>query len=249
MKRIFTLLLAAAAVLMLASCSANETADSGNSQESTANSTPTDGTTSSEDSGDAEDSEDAGDAGDAEDSESPADADSGESAYGDALAALDAAWAAYPENDKFPVMGGSTDIAAEYNGKPGPFTLTMTEEMTNNLKVPESIMPQIQAAASMINMMNANTFTSAAFEIDGDIDAFSTALVDSVNNTQWMCGFPETVITFKTDNCLIMAFGNGEIIENFKTAVTTAVDGAALVHDGPVSFGDGNGGDEAVPVL
>lgn len=163
------------------------------------------------------------------------------SAYDDAVAVLDTAWAAYPEADKFPVFGGSTDVAMEYDGKAGPFTLTMTEEMSSNLKVPESLAAQIKSAASMIHMMNANTFTSAVFEVNGDIEAFSTSLVDSVNNTHWMCGFPETVITVKVGSYLVMAFGNGEIIENFKNAVTTAVDGAVLVHEGPVSFGDGNG--------
>lgn len=171
---------------------------------------------------------------------SSAAADPAAAAYDDAATVLDTAWAAYPEADKFPVLGGSSDIAMEYNGKAGPFTLTMTEEMTSNLKVPQGLLGQVKSAASMINMMNANTFTSAAFEVDGDIEAFSTALVDSVNNTQWMCGFPETVITVKVGSYLVMAFGNGEIIENFKNAVTTAVDGAVLVHEGPVGSGNGN---------
>lgn len=178
-------------------------------------------------------------------SASSADSDSAEAAYDDPVAVLEAAWAAYPEADKFPVFGGSTDVAEEYDSKPGPFTLTMTDELSNNLKVPEGVMSQIKNAASMIHRMNANTFTSAVFEVEGDIDAFSTAIVDSVNNTQWMCGFPGTVITVKVDRYLIMAFGNGEIIENFKTAATTAVDGAALVHEGPVS----DGGEIADPVL
>ena len=52
-----------------------------------------------------------------------------------------------------------------------------------------------------------------------------------------------------------MAFGNGEVMDNFKTAVMTAVKGASIVHEGPVSFGGdgigGAGGDDgfAIPVL
>lgn len=218
MKRILAFVLAAMATLALAACTNSKTQNSDDKSNSSTSSTPADNSSSS------------------------AETDPAGSAYDDPVAVLETAWAAYPEADKFPVFGGSTDVATQYDSKPGPFTLTMKDEMGNNLKVPESIMPQIKSAASMIHMMNANTFTSAVFEVDGDIDAFSTALVDSVNNTQWMCGFPETVITVKVDGYLIMAFGNGEIIEAFKNAATTAVEGAVLVHEGPVSFGDGNGG-------
>ena len=225
-KRIIALILAATATLTLAACSNNEPTDSDrNSNNSTSNTT-------------------------ADNSSSPAnngDSEPAGSAYADAVAVLDAVWAAYPESDKFPLMGGSTDVAMEYDGKPGPFTLTMTDEIKNSLKVTDSILPQIKNAASMIHMMNANTFTCAAFEVDGDINAFSTALVDSVNSTHWMCGIPETVITVKVGNYLVMAFGNGEVMEKFKTAAT-AIDGASIVHEGPISLGGGdNGGGIPLP--
>lgn len=224
MKHIPALILAAAAALTLAACSSSDSSGSSdnNTGSSTTTTTAADNTSSTSDATDSK----------------PAEAENS-SSYDSAAAVLEAVWEKYPEADKFPVFGGSTDVAPQYDGKPGPFTLTMTAEMTSSLKVPENIMPQIKSAASMIHMMNANTFTSAAFEADGDIDAFSKALVDGVNSTQWVCGFPQTVITVKVGNYLIMAFGNGEVMNKFKTAVM-AVDGAALVHEGPVSFGDGN---------
>ena len=228
MKRIIALILAALAILTLAACSNGESKDTDKKANDTTNNTPANDTTSAAEPVDT----------DPEGTE-PADTDSAGSAYADAVAVLEAAWAAYPEDDKFPVYGGSTDVAVEYDGKPGPFTMTMTDEMGNSLHVPADIMPQIKSAASMIHMMNANTFTTAVFEVEGDINAFSTALVDGVNSTQWVCGIPETVITVKVDNYLIMAFGNGEIIENYKTAAMTAVNGASLVHEGPISFGGG----------
>lgn len=218
MKRIIAFILAALAALALSACSNNEPKDNDNNSNNSTNNTA-DNSSSSTD---------------------PTDAELEGSAYADALAVLEAAWGGYPEDDRFPIMGGSTDVAMQYDGKPGPFTLTMTAEMANSLKVPESIMSQIKSAASVIHMMNANTFTCGVFEVDGDINAFSTALVESVNNTHWMCGIPETVITVKLGNYLIMAFGNGQVIQKFKAAAT-AVDGASLVHEGPISFGSGNG--------
>ena len=235
MKRTIALILAALAILTLAACSNGESKDTDKKTDGTTNNAPAGDTTSAADPAGTDPAD-----------TNTADTDPAGSAYADALSVLEAAWAAYPEDDKFPVMGGSTDVAVDYDGKPGPFTMTMTDEMGYNLHVPEAIIPQIKSAASMIHMMNANTFTSAVFEVDGDIEAFSTALVEGINSTQWMCGFPETVITFKVDSYLIMAFGNGEVIEAFKTAVTTAVDGAVLVHEGPVSIG-GNGGGIPLP--
>ena len=225
MKRIIALILAAMAILTFAACSNGESDDTDKKADDTSNSAPADDTTSAADPAGTD----------------PTDTDAAEPAYADAVAVLEAAWAAYPEDDKFPVFGGSTDVATEYDGKPGPFTITMTDEMKSSIHVSDDIIPKIKSAASMIHMMNANTFTSAVFEVDGDIDAFSSSLVDSINNTQWLCGFPETVITVKVDSYLIMAFGNGEIVETFKTAVTTAIDGAAIVHEGPISFGGGGG--------
>ncbi|MCH5205170.1 MAG: hypothetical protein J1F03_10495 [Oscillospiraceae bacterium] len=219
MKRITAIILAALATLTLSACSNDEPKDNSNNSNNSVNSTPTENSSSSEEQ---TNSEPAG------------------SAYADPAAVLEAVWGAYPEGDKFPIMGGSTDVAMDYDGKPGPFTLTMTDEMKSSLKVTDSIIPQIKSVASMIHMMNANTFTCAAFEVDGDINAFSTALVDSVNSTHWMCGIPETVITVKTGNYLIMAFGNGEVMEKFKTAATAA-DGASIVHEGPISLGGGGG--------
>lgn len=219
MKRIFALILAAMATITLAGCSNNEPNDNGSNPNNSTSDTADNSSSSSD----------------------PADAELEGSAYADSLEVLEAAWSGYPEDDRFPIMGGSTDVAMQYDSKPGPFTLTMTAELANSLKVPESLMPQIKNAASVIHMMNANTFTCGAFEVDGDINAFSTALVDSVNNTHWMCGIPETVITVKVGKYLIMAFGNGEVIQKFKAAAT-AVDGASLVHEGPISFGSGNTG-------
>ena len=220
MKRIIALILAVMAILTFAACSNGDSNDTEKNTGDTTNNTTS--------------------AADPEGTDS-AEKEPAGSAYADAVAVLEAAWAAYPEDDKFPVFGGSTDVAVEYDGKPGPFTITAKDEMASHLHVPEAIMPQIKSAASVIHMINANTFTSAVFEVEGDIDAFSAALVESINNTHWVCGIPETVITVKVDNYLLMAFGNGEVIENFKTAATTAVEGAALVHEGPISIGIGGG--------
>ena len=230
MKRIIALILALMAILTFAACSNGDSNDTEKNTGDTTNNTPADDTTSAADPAGTDPAD-----------TDPADTDAAGSAYADAVAVLEAAWAAYPEDDKFPVFGGSTDVAVEYDGKPGPFTMTMTDEVKSHLHVPEAIIPQIKSAASVIHMINANTFTSAVFEVEGDIDAFSAALVEGINSTQWVCGIPETVITVKVDSYLIMAFGNGEVIETFKTAATTAVEGAALVHEGPISIGVGGG--------
>ena len=49
-------------------------------------------------------------------------------------------------------------------------------------------------------------------------------------NNQWMCGFPETLIIVTVgEDYVVSAFGNGQVIEAFKTAITTVYGDAAVV--------------------
>lgn len=169
--------------------------------------------------------------------------DTGNTAFSDAQAVLKAIWDRYEEDDKFPVMGGNRDAMAE-NG-PGAFDLAAAEEMTSSLLLPAGKQGDLASAASMIHMMNANLFTAAVFQTKGDADALSKTLVDAAGSTQFLCGIPETLVTLKLDHFVIMAFGNDELIQTFKTHAL-ALDGAKLIHEGAITYTGGD--DMAVPM-
>ena len=92
----------------------------------------------------------------------------------------------------------------------------------------------IDDAASMMHMMNANTFTAGAYHIAdaANQQAFCDKLKDNIMNRQWMCGFPDTLIIVTIgDNYVVSAFGNAEVIETFKTKLTAEYPVAQVLYE------------------
>ena len=143
---------------------------------------------------------------------------------------LNQVWNTFGEDEKFAAMGGDMNHAVD--GAAGNFDLADTENMTYMLYIPEDRIAQIDEAASLIHMMNANTFTGAAFHVTNadDVDDFVSAMKDQIMNTQWMCGFPDTLNIFTVNGeYVVSAFGNAEIMENFKTKLIEVFGDSAVV--------------------
>ena len=81
-------------------------------------------------------------------------------------------------------------------------------------------------------MMNANTFTCASYHVKSeDASALTSSLKDSIKSTRWMCGFPETLIIYTVNGeYVVAAFGNGEAINSFKTALTDVYGANAVLN-------------------
>lgn len=146
-----------------------------------------------------------------------------------ALEVLETVWADYTDDEKFAVIGGS--MAAPVDGAPGSYDLA-DENITYSLLIPAEQLGNVTEAASMIHMMNANTFTCGAYSLKSgeDADAFVSALRDNIQARQWMCGFPEKLVIVTVDNVVISMFGNGQIVDTFsaKLGGTVVVDEAIL---------------------
>ena len=115
---------------------------------------------------------------------------------------------------------------------PGAFALNDVEALDSTLGVPANIAEQIDNAASVMHMMNANTFTCGSYQLKegADMETFVTALKDNIMNRQWMCGFPDTLIIVSlSDSHVVAAFGNAELIETFKTKLTASYDSAEVI--------------------
>ena len=146
----------------------------------------------------------------------------------DAETLLNDAWAKY-EGEKFPVGGGDPENIVM--DKAGSFDVKDTEAMTSLLHITEEDLAKVQDGAYMMHMMNQNTFTAAAYRVkSSDADAFVTSLKDSIQSTQWMCGFPEKLVIYTVDGEYVVAFfGNGEAIENFGKAMKTVYGDAVVL--------------------
>ena len=149
-----------------------------------------------------------------------------------ALEILETAWAAYGDDEKFPVIGGN--IEANIMDAPGNYDLAYAENMTWNLLVPADQIANITEAASMIHMMNANTFTCGVFKLAEGVKAadFGAAMHDAVLNNQWMCGFPDKmVIQSAGDTYVLVAFGVNDAMTPFETHLQAAYPGFETLYN------------------
>lgn len=149
-----------------------------------------------------------------------------------ALELMETVWAAYADEEKFSVVGGS--MAAPVDGAPGEFDLA-DENITFSLMIPADQLENVTQAASLTHMLNSNTFTAAAFKLnDGIVPAdFAAAMQDSVVNNQWICGFPEQLLIVSVPGGYVVSvFGAMDLIEVFKTNLTTVYpDAAEIVNE------------------
>lgn len=130
-------------------------------------------------------------------------------------------WNAFAEEEKFPAMGGDYDVMVD--GAPGAFHVANTENLAAMLYVPADLAGDIDEGASLFHGMNLNTFTGAALHLTdaSNADAFISALKENILGTQWMCGFPDTLVIFTVnEEYVVYAFGNVDAIASFKAKVT-----------------------------
>ena len=141
----------------------------------------------------------------------------------DALELLNKVWDTYGEDEKFPVMGGDFDEANQSMEGPGKFGLEDTDALDNTLALPADAAGQVLDAASLLHMMNANTFTCGAYQLkeDADLAAFTAAIQENIANRQWICGAPQQYYIATVDNFVIAAFGHDELMDVFKEKVAS----------------------------
>ena len=134
---------------------------------------------------------------------------------------LNAVYDSYSEDEKFPVAGGDSENMV--TDQAGTFNKEQTEELDMMLGIPKEEAEFIEDVASMIHMMNGNTFTSAAIRLNEktDIFSFSDHMKENILQRQWLCGSPEKLLIVDAGNgCLVSAFGQADIIETFKEKVS-----------------------------
>ena len=152
------------------------------------------------------------------------------------LELLTQVWNGYGDDDKFPAIGG--DLSEEHmtDGAPGIFGVDDADMLDATLGFPAASAGQIDGAASLIHMMNANTCTGGAFHAAdaGAAAELSAAIKDNVMQRQWMCGFPEKLVIVTVDDYIVSFFGTGSLTEKFKTQLTAAYGSAEVRYDEPV---------------
>ena len=170
-------------------------------------------------------------------SKEPTPSESQAPAIPDALTILTTVWATYTEDEKFPAAGGDYDHMTD--DAPGAFDITNTENVSYLLSVPEDQVSKIDDAASLMHMMNGNTFTCGAFHIANtdDVAAFATAMRDGLQNKQWMCGFPDKLVVADLGGGYVVAlYGAEDLVNTFRDKLQTSFESTTLTYDEAINF-------------
>lgn len=153
-----------------------------------------------------------------------------------ALDILTTVWASYGDDEKFPAAGGDFDEANSVMDGPGRYGIQDTEALDSVFGLPASAAGQIDGAASLMHMMNANTFTCGAFHVSNadDVQAVADALKDNILQRQWMCGFPDKLVIIQIDDYVISAFGKQEPMDTFQSKTLAVYENASVLYDEPI---------------
>ena len=141
----------------------------------------------------------------------------GKSSYPDATTVMNKVWESFDEDKTFAAIGG--DMGNPVDNKPGEFNISNAEDVDGTLTFPAAQIGEITEAASLMHMMNANTFTGACFRLkDGaDIKKLAEAYKENAMNKQWICGIPETLVILNVVNTyLLTAYGAKDIVDTFR---------------------------------
>lgn len=151
---------------------------------------------------------------------------------GKAVDVLTRIWDSYADEDRFSAAGGDYDNSVT-NG-PGSFDITNTEGLSTQLIFPSEHVGLIDDAASLMHMMNSNTFTGGVYHVTdtANVQVLADALKDKIQDTQWVCGFPDRlIIADMGDGYVLSAFGEEEIMKTFKERLADTYGESKILYE------------------
>ncbi len=174
-----------------------------------------------------------GDGQQASDTQQPAE----QPAAKDSLEILTVVWDSYGEDEKFAVAGGDMSEENMNAEGPGRYSLEDPQALDTSLGFPADLVDKIDDAASLMHMMNANTFTCGVYHVKdgGDVSAVAAAIKDNIMQRQWMCGFPDKLVIASVGEYVAAFFGETEIMDTFRTKLTGAYPSAEIITEAPIA--------------
>ena len=151
------------------------------------------------------------------------------------VALLDGVWGTFAEEEKFPVMGGN-NYETPVDDAAGEFDISDVEAATATLHITEDSLKLVDKVGTITHAMNANTFSAAAYHLAdaANAETLVNSLKDSIKSTQWMCGFPDTLVIYTIGDYVVAAFGNADAINTFKTKLIAVYADATLSVEEPL---------------
>lgn len=146
-------------------------------------------------------------------------------------------WAVYEEEEKFPIIGG--DYENMVQDEPGTVNVSDGEALDTLLGFPTDHVKLIDDGASMMHMMNQNTFTAGIYHVTdaADVRTVADAIKENVLNRQWICGFPDELKIFSVgQNFVVTVFGADELTDNFEDHLEKTYESTTLLYDEDLNF-------------
>lgn len=115
-------------------------------------------------------------------------------------------------------FGGMNAEGEIVNGVPCEVSLDDAEAVGTMLTFPADSISLVDEAASLTHLMNANTYTSAAFHVKNpeDLTLLAESIKDTVMSNQWICGFPEKLVIGQVENYIVYAYGRNDLVDIFQ---------------------------------
>lgn len=155
-------------------------------------------------------------------------ADDVDAAYPDAVSILTVGWEQLGE--QFAAIGGSLDNPVD--NAPGAVSLSDTDMMTNSLLIPEEVQKDITDVASVVHMMNANTFTGVAIRVNEmETEDAAVKIKDTFMANHFMCGVPEKIKIVTIGHYIVYAYGETETVDNFMNGLENLPQAAVFADE------------------
>lgn len=146
-------------------------------------------------------------------------------------------WAVYEEDEKFAIVGG--DYENMVQDAPGTVNVSDGETLDALLGFPAASAGLIDDGASMMHMMNQNTFTAGIYHVTdaGDVQDVADAVKENIMNRQWICGFPDDLVVYSVGaNYVVAAFGAEEVVDSFEDNLAEVYKSATNLYDEDLTF-------------
>ena len=249
MKKILAMLLALACVLSFAACASKKTDDTiGEEKPSTSEQTPTEPEAPAEEP-DAPVEKPADDenaakpddgmlddefgVGEPSEENAPAAEGGTENAEStqEALDLLNSVWAAYTDEEKFPAAGGDYDNNVD--DAAGTVNIANAENVAYLFTFPTEDVVKLDGAASIMHMMNGNTFTCGAFHAANadDVSAITEDIHTAISGKHWMCGFPDKMLIAVSGNLIVSVYGSEDLVNTFRDKLFAIDSSFTAVYD------------------
>lgn len=150
---------------------------------------------------------------------------------------LSQVWNSYEEDKKFHAAGGDLSEVNMATDRPGSFGVNDVYALDYELGFPEALAEKIDHAASLTDMLDANTFTCGAFHaVDAeDVDELCAAIKDNITQREWVSTSPEKLVIVKLGSYIVSVFGDTEPVDIFIGHLNDVFPDAETVCDEPLS--------------